>query len=116
MIVAPAGWAIDSPPGDDITIDIVGEPRTEQFVSFVLRDESAYLGRDHPQLDSFFESSRPPGEVQAFLSGRVDTIGPAAVPEPAPLALIVSGLIASMLMKSSRPPASLVAILFRVLK
>jgi len=97
-IEAPTGWAIDKPIGDDVTVDVVGTPQSEQFVSFVLTDEVSYLGPNNPQLDFSFESSAGPGDVQAFLDGDVETVGP-VVPEPTCFALTASGLMALILVK-----------------
>jgi hypothetical protein len=93
-ITAPTGWGIDTPIGNDVTIAVDGLPQTQEFVSFVLLDETSYLGPDHPQLDFSFESSNAPGNVEAFLSGVTQTMGPAAVPEPGTFALTMGGLAA----------------------
>jgi hypothetical protein len=101
-ITAPTGWGIDTPIGTDVTIIVDGVPQTQQFLSFVLLDETSYLGPDHPQLIFSFESSNAPGNVEAFLSGVTQTTGPAPVPEPGTFALTIGGLAALFIRTSRR--------------
>jgi hypothetical protein len=90
-IMASAGWSVNPSNGSDVTLDFPGG--RQQFISFVVTDGMSYLGPDNPNLEFSFETLRRPDTVAAFLSGTVDTIGPAAVPEPPALGMFVSGLL-----------------------
>jgi len=96
-ITAPSGWSVDPSIGDDVTTTMTGGHAAGQFLSFVLTDESSYLGPDHPELNFSFKTTAPPGEVSSFLNGHITTVGP--VPEPGTLVLVGSALIAASLLK-----------------